>query len=90
VFGGEDTVSVIGQGDCLVSSFVASKCHVLTLKNVLLLDKLSFNRVSVAQMTAKGALVHATADLCLVKDGGEVLMEAAKRDGLFKAILRPA
>jgi hypothetical protein len=90
VFGGGDTVSVIGQGDCLVKSFVASKCHVLTLKNVLLLDKLSFNLLSVAQMTAKGAHVHVTADLCLVKDGGEVLMEAAKRDGLFKAILRPA
>jgi hypothetical protein len=73
-----------------VKSFVSSKCHVLTLENVLLLDQLSFNLLSVAQMTAKGAHVHVTADLCLVKDGGEMMMEAAKSDGLFKAILRRA
>jgi hypothetical protein len=41
-------------------------------------------------MTAKGAHAHVTADLFLVKDGGEVPMEAAKRDGLLKAIPRPA
>jgi hypothetical protein len=50
VFGGGDTVSVIGQGDCLVNTFVTSKCHVLKLQNVLLLDKRSFNLLSVAQM----------------------------------------
>jgi hypothetical protein len=43
VLRGGDAESVIGQGDCLVKSFVASKFHVLTLKNVLRLDKPSFN-----------------------------------------------
>jgi hypothetical protein len=43
VFGGGDAVRVVGQaeGDCSVKPLVQGKCHVLTLKNVLLLGKLS-------------------------------------------------
>jgi hypothetical protein len=89
VFGGGDAVRVLGQGDCHVESIVRGKCHVLTLKNVLLLDRLAYNLLSVAQMAAKGVTVCVKGNSCFVEDDGEVIVEAAKLDGLYKAILNP-
>jgi hypothetical protein len=88
--GGGEAVKVLCQGDLRVTSVVRGSSVDLTLKNVLLLEKLTYNLLSVPTMTAKGVSVCVRGDKCTVEDHGRVIIEAAKDEGLFKAILQPA
>jgi hypothetical protein len=89
-FGGGEAVKVLCHGDLRVTSVVRGSSVYLTLKNVLLLEKLTYNLLSAPTMTAKGVDVRVRGDKCTFEDQGRVIIEAAKDEGLFKAILQPS
>jgi hypothetical protein len=88
-FGGGETVKVICQGDMRVTSVVHGQEVDLALKNVLLLEKITCNLLSVATMTAKGVEIRVNKDKCTVDDHGKVIVEAVKDEGLYKTVLKP-
>lgn len=87
VFGGGQEVAVLGQGDRPVTSVVRGKRHNITLRGVLLLDKMIFNLLSVPTMATKGFRVSVVGDSCVVEDDGEEIVVAPKIDGLYQACL---
>lgn len=89
-FGGGDSVAVLGQGDRRVTSAVGGVSHAITLKDVLLLERMSFNLLSASTMTEKGVTMRVDASSCVVEDNGQPLIVAPLRDGLYQASLRPA